>query len=88
MGPTAAKDIGLSKEEYEKAMSDPVQSIRISTRYLAKRINNAGGDLKAGLNGYGTGRGYADSICKCADALRNATDAKQAINAFLIIGKP
>ena len=60
MGPSAAKDIGLSRDEYETAMSDPTDSIRISTRYLAKRITDAGGDLKAGLNGFGTGTGYAD----------------------------
>ena len=88
MGPTAAKDIGLTADEYDKAISEPTESIRISTRYLAKRITDAGGDLKAGLNGYGTGPGYADSILLCPGKMKSAKTLDQIYGAFLENGKP
>ena|SRR2546423_1612216 len=88
MGPTAAQDLGITRDEYESAINDPTESIRISTRYLAKRIVDAGADLKAGLNHYGTGSGYADSILRCADKLRNSKTLGEIYNALIENGKP
>lgn len=68
---------GLSDEklanvnpDYINNIYDAAQNIRVGTRYLAIRIGRAGGDLKKGLEGFGTGAGYADNILKCADLVK------------------
>jgi hypothetical protein len=51
--------------EYDHArMSLPVDNIEAGSTYLQRRIDGAGGNLLKGLNGYGTGVGYGDSIIK------------------------
>lgn len=36
-------------------MKDPVKNIQAGTAYLQLRIDHSGGNVLAGLNGYGTG---------------------------------
>ena len=43
-------------------MTDPRRNIAAATAYLQIRIDRAGGDVAKGLNGYGTGPGYSNSI--------------------------
>ena len=69
--------MGLSDEElatvnpdYINNIYDAAQNIRVGTRYLAIRIKRAGGSLRKGLEGYGTGPGYANNILKCADLIK------------------
>jgi soluble lytic murein transglycosylase-like protein len=45
-------------------MTDPAKNIDCGSRYLQIRIDWAG-STKAGLNGFGTGSGYADNILDC-----------------------
>ena len=51
-------------------MTDATKNIQCGTHYLKLRIARAGGDVKAGLNGYGTGTGYADNILECEKCLQ------------------
>jgi soluble lytic murein transglycosylase-like protein len=51
-------------------MTDATKNIQCGTHYLKLRIARAGGDIKAGLNGYGTGEGYADNILQCEKCLQ------------------
>ncbi|UAJ09263.1 lytic transglycosylase domain-containing protein [Polymorphobacter megasporae] len=44
------------------AMTSGAANIKLATRYLKLRIDRAGGDVAKGLDGYGTGPGYATSI--------------------------
>jgi hypothetical protein len=53
-------------------MTDSAKNIDCGSRYLQIRIDWAKGDLTAGLNGYGTGAGYADSILTCETCLTKA----------------
>ncbi|HYO48835.1 MAG TPA: lytic transglycosylase domain-containing protein [Chloroflexia bacterium] len=53
-------------------MTDSARNIDCGSRYLQIRIDWAKGDLTAGLNGYGTGAGYADSILTCETCLTKA----------------
>lgn len=46
-------------------MTDPAKNIDCGTRYLQIRIDWANGSTKDGLNGFGTGTGYADNILDC-----------------------
>ncbi|MEK6285838.1 MAG: FG-GAP-like repeat-containing protein [Acidobacteriota bacterium] len=74
IGPTAAKAGGLGNGQFSapknpaffNGIQDPAQNIRTGTSYLGLRIGQAGGDLTKGLEGYGTGSGYADNIVGCA----------------------
>jgi soluble lytic murein transglycosylase-like protein len=53
-------------------MTDSAKNIDCGSRYLQIRIDWAKGDVTAGLNGYGTGAGYADSILTCETCLTKA----------------
>jgi hypothetical protein len=53
-------------------MTDSARNIDCGSRYLQIRIDWAKGDVTAGLNGYGTGAGYADSILTCETCLTKA----------------
>jgi hypothetical protein len=55
-------------------MTDPAKNIQCGTYYLKIRTDWAGGDLKKGLEGFGTGSGYADNILAC-EACIKATPA-------------
>jgi hypothetical protein len=58
-------------------MTDPVKNIQCGSYYLALRIKWAKGNPKDGINGYGTGAGYADNIMFCEECLKNKKgDAK------------
>jgi hypothetical protein len=46
-------------------MKDPAKNVECGTRYLQIRIDWAKGSTKDGLNGFGTGSGYADNILEC-----------------------
>ena len=59
-------------------MTVPSKNIQCGTYYLAERIERAGGKLKEGLNGYGTGPGYADNIISCAACLRSSPPNPQS----------
>ena len=50
-------------------MKDPARNIACGSYYLALRIKREGGDLKKGLEGFGTGAGYADDILDCEKCL-------------------
>jgi soluble lytic murein transglycosylase-like protein len=56
-------------------MTDPAKNIQCGTYYLQMRINREGGDVKKGLEGFGTGVGYADNILVCESCVQN-TPAK------------
>lgn len=58
-------------------MTDPAKNIDCGTRYLEMRIQRAGGDLKKGLNGFGTGAGYADNILECETCLKDPKTTDQ-----------
>ena len=51
-------------------ISDNARCIQVATLYLDIRIRWAGGDVTAGVNGYGTGAGYADGILACEACMR------------------
>jgi hypothetical protein len=50
--------------EYGK-MNDAAENIRCGTTYLQIRIDWAKGDVTKGLEGFGTGAGYATDIQTC-----------------------
>ena len=55
-------------------MTDPATNIQCGTYYLAIRIKWAKGNLKGGLEGFGTGSGYADKILACETCLTKKPD--------------
>jgi soluble lytic murein transglycosylase-like protein len=64
-------------------MTDSAKNIDCGSRYLQIRIDWAKGDVTAGLNGYGTGAGYADSILTCEACLTKApTDPTPCLTAI------
>lgn len=56
-------------------MTDAAKNIECGTYYVKIRMDWAGGDLKKGLEGFGTGAGYADKILTCESCVQ-ATPAK------------
>jgi hypothetical protein len=50
-------------------MADAAQNVAAASRYIQIQINNHGGDVAAGLNAFGTGRGYSNNILSAAHAL-------------------
>ena len=52
-------------------MTDPAKNIECGTYYLKIRIDWAKGDLMKGLEGYGTGSGYAANILECETCSKN-----------------
>lgn len=67
-------------------MKLPAANVMVGTSYLRIRIRVAGGSLVNGLNGYGTGPGYATSIMRAADRLPDAADPMSVL--IEEIGKP
>jgi Transglycosylase SLT domain/D-alanyl-D-alanine carboxypeptidase len=69
----AVKDVNNNTPasvHYEHSgMTDAAKNIQCGSFYLGLRIKWADGKLKEGLEGYGTGRGYADDILDCAKCL-------------------
>ena len=64
-------------------MKDSAKNIQCGTYYLKFRIQRAGGDTKLGLNGYGTGPGYADNILTCETCLKGSpTDTQACLTAI------
>jgi len=51
-------------------MTDPARNIACGSHYLRIRIDWANGDLKKGLEGFGTGTGYADDILACETCIK------------------
>lgn len=73
-----------SKEKFTHSeMTDPAANIRAGTTYLQLRVNWAHGDVQRGLNGYGTGPGYADNILRAnGDLTKNpSADAMAVLRA-------
>jgi soluble lytic murein transglycosylase-like protein len=58
-------------------MTDPAKNIDCGTRYLQMRIDRAG-DTKKGLEGFGTGSGYADNILVCETCLKGKSANEDA----------
>ncbi len=59
-------------------MTNASKNIECGTYYIQIRIDWADGDLKKGMEGFGTGSGYADNILKCGDCITadpTATDS-------------
>jgi hypothetical protein len=74
----AIKDVNTSlgkhaKHYTEQDMSDNALNIQCGTLYLDIRIKWARNDIKAGVNGYGTGNGYVDNILTCEACLKKDT---------------
>lgn len=77
VGPTAAKTGGLGNgsasaprnPDYYGHIWEPETNISVGTSYLAYDIRLKG-SLEQGLDSYGTGKGYSDSILKCAEKVR------------------
>lgn len=63
-------------------MTDPAKNIPCGTHYLKQRIKRAG-DVKKGLEGYGTGLGYADNILACEKCLTDRSAAQADPDACL-----
>lgn len=65
-------------------MTDSAKNIECGTYYLKIRIDWAKGDLTKGLEGFGTGSGYAANILQCEtcskDPANNADDCLKAIH--------
>ncbi|HWK88915.1 MAG TPA: DUF4157 domain-containing protein [Longimicrobium sp.] len=55
-------------------MKDPAKNVEAGTRYLKIRVDWAKGDKKAGLEGFGTGAGYAKPITTCESCLAKAPE--------------
>ena len=53
-------------------MTDAARNIACGSHYLRLRIERAGGDVKRGLEGFGTGPGYATNIMTCEACLTAA----------------
>ncbi len=51
-------------------MTDPEKNIACGTYYLTIRIKWAKGNIKKGVEGFGTGAGYADKILDCETCLQ------------------
>lgn len=62
-------------------MTDPAKNIQCGSYYVDLRIKWAKGNIKAGLNGFGTGAGYADDILFCEECVKkNAANATPCLN--------
>lgn len=62
-------------------MTDPIKNIECGSFYLGMRIKRAGGKLKEGLDGYGTGNGYAENILACEKCLLGRpTNSQDCLN--------
>ena len=62
-------------------MIDPAEAIRCGSKYVARRVKWAKGNVTKGLDGYGTGSGsgYGKAIQDCADCLKkNKSGSKDA----------
>jgi soluble lytic murein transglycosylase-like protein len=55
-------------------MTDPAKNIDCGTRYLKIRIDWAKGDVTKGLEGFGTGAGYAANILECETCSKNTAN--------------
>ncbi|MDD4591753.1 MAG: lytic transglycosylase domain-containing protein [Parabacteroides sp.] len=62
----AASDAGYKG----KNMYDPITNVQAGSTYLKLRVKWAHGNVKSGLNGYGTGTGYANDILDCEKCLK------------------
>jgi hypothetical protein len=57
-------------------MATPALNIQCGSRYLDLRIRAAGGDIRRGIESFGTGSGYASNIIACANCLTKLKDGK------------
>lgn len=57
-------------------MSDSAKNVQCGSYYLDIRIKRAGGDIKKGIERYGTGSGYADNLLACEACLKDLWDGK------------
>jgi soluble lytic murein transglycosylase-like protein len=51
-------------------MSDPAQNVQCGSYYLELRIKRVGGDVKKGIERFGTGSGYADNLLACEACMK------------------
>lgn len=51
-------------------MTDAAKNVQCGSYYLGLRIKWAKGNIKDGLNGFGTGAGYADDLLFCEQCLK------------------
>jgi membrane-bound lytic murein transglycosylase MltF len=64
-------------------MKDPAKNIQCGSYYVNARIKRVNGNIAAGLNGFGTGPGYADNILTCETCLKKASpDPQKCLNAI------
>lgn len=63
----AAHDVGYPYW----TLRDPATNIRAASSCLQLRIDHAGGDIQAGLSGYGTGAAYAQHAIRAAHDLES-----------------
>ena len=59
-------------------MTDCAKNIQAGSFYLDIRIGRVNGDVKRGIERYGTGSGYADNIMACETCLADQWDVKSA----------
>ncbi len=55
-------------------MADNAKNIQCGTRYLDIRISRLGGNVKAGVDAFGTGKGYSDNIKTCEACMKKTPD--------------
>jgi len=51
-------------------LTDPAKNIQCGSYYVDLRIKRVGGDVKKGLEQFGTGPGYADNILTCETCMK------------------
>lgn len=60
---------------------DPVVNIETGSRYLARRIRWAHGNVRAGVGNYGEGAHYADAVLKCEACLLKVLATKDPFDS-------
>lgn len=70
----AIKDVNLSLGHAPhftlSDMSDDAKNIQCGTLYLDIRIRRQGGNVRAGVDAFGTGSGYSDNIVACEACMK------------------
>ena len=51
-------------------MGDASKNVQCGTYYVDMRIKRSGGDMKKGLERFGTGSGYADNLLACESCMK------------------
>ncbi len=56
-------------------MSDDAKNIQCGTLHLDIRIRRQNGDVKAGVDAFGTGSGYSDNLFACEGCMKKTSSS-------------